>query len=40
MPGRLFALATPFLRGLVQRSVRSDYRRLKELLEADGGERS
>lgn len=32
-PGRLFALATPFLRGMVRRSVQGDYERLKALLE-------
>lgn len=33
-PGRFFFLVAPLLRPLVERSVRRDYRRLKELLEA------
>lgn len=34
-PGRRFAFAGPLLRWLVERSVRSDYARLKRILEGD-----
>lgn len=33
-PSRFFALATPLLRRMVERSVRGDYERLRQLLES------
>ena len=36
-PGGIMRLFSPLTRLMVQRSVRGDYRRLKQLLESDGG---
>jgi uncharacterized membrane protein len=35
-PSGMFRIATPMLRAMVQRSVRADYRRLRELLTLSG----